>query len=90
MSSPTVAIAGTGFGGLCMALELKRNGFDNVVLLERGDDIGGVWRENTYPGAACDIPSPYYSFSHEPNPAWSSRFSPQAEIQQYMRTLVDK
>ncbi|WP_084612373.1 flavin-containing monooxygenase [Thermocrispum municipale] len=86
----TVAIVGTGFGGLAMALELLRNGFDDFVLLEKGDDVGGVWRENTYPGAACDIPSPYYSLSYEPNPTWSSRFSPQAEIQQYMRGLVDK
>ncbi|MFO7192568.1 flavin-containing monooxygenase [Thermocrispum agreste] len=86
----TVAIVGTGFGGLAMALELQRHGFTDFLLLEKGDDVGGVWRENTYPGAACDIPSPYYSLSYEPNPEWSSRFSPQAEIQQYMRRLVDK
>jgi len=84
-----IAIVGSGFGGIGMALELKRAGFDDFVLLEKGDDVGGVWRENTYPGAACDIPSPYYSFSTDPNPAWSSRFSPQAEIKDYMRHVVD-
>jgi len=90
MHPPSVAIVGTGFGGIGMALELKRNGLHDFVLLEKGDDVGGVWRENTYPGAACDIPSPYYSFSYEPKSDWSSRFSPQAEIQEYMRGLVDK
>lgn len=88
-TSPSIAIVGTGFGGIGMALELKRAGFDDIVILEKGDDIGGVWRENTYPGAACDIPSPYYSFSTEPNPTWSSRFSPQAEIKDYIRRVVD-
>ena len=89
-AQPSVVIIGSGFGGLGMAIELKRAGFDNLVLLEKGDDIGGVWRENTYPGAGCDIPSPYYSFSYEPNPDWPMRFSLRADILGYMRRTADK
>jgi cation diffusion facilitator CzcD-associated flavoprotein CzcO len=89
-AQPRIVIIGTGFGGLGMAIELKRAGFDNLVLLEKGDDIGGVWRENTYPGAGCDIPSPYYSFSYEPNPDWPMRFSLRADIHAYLRRTADK
>ena len=89
-AQPSVVIVGTGFGGLGMAIELKRAGFENLVLLEKGDDIGGVWRENTYPGAGCDIPSPYYSFSYEPNPDWPMRFSLREDIHDYMRRTADK
>ncbi|MQA60272.1 MAG: NAD(P)-binding protein [Actinophytocola sp.] len=88
--SPHVVIVGTGFGGIGMACELQRAGHEHFTILEKGDEVGGVWRENTYPGAACDIPSPYYSFSYEPNPDWSSRFSPQEEIRRYMLRVVDK
>jgi cation diffusion facilitator CzcD-associated flavoprotein CzcO len=87
---PSVVIIGTGFGGIGMAIELKRAGFNDLVLLEKGDDIGGVWRENTYPGAGCDIPSPYYSFSYEPNPDWPMRFSPRSDIHAYLRRTADK
>ncbi|UFS95814.1 flavin-containing monooxygenase [Nocardia huaxiensis] len=89
-TSPAIVIIGTGFGGLGMAMELKRAGFENFTILERGDDVGGVWRENTYPGAACDVPSPLYSFSYEPNPDWSKRCAPQAEIHDYLRRLARK
>jgi cation diffusion facilitator CzcD-associated flavoprotein CzcO len=89
-AQPSVVIVGTGFGGLGMAIELKRAGFENLVLLEKGDDLGGVWRENTYPGAGCDIPSPYYSFSYEPNPDWPMRFSLRADIHAYLRRTADK
>jgi cation diffusion facilitator CzcD-associated flavoprotein CzcO len=87
---PSVVIVGTGFAGIGAAIELKRAGIHDLVLLEKGPDIGGVWRENTYPGAGCDIPSPYYSFSFEPNPAWPMRFSPRADIQDYLRRTADK
>src|SRR5690349_11911503 len=87
---PSVLIVGTGFGGIGMAIELKRAGFHDLVLLEKADDIGGVWRENTYPGAGCDIPSPYYSFSFEPNPLWPMRFSLRADIHDYLRRTADK
>ena len=85
-----VLIIGAGFGGLGMAIELGRAGEHDVLLLEKGRDVGGVWRENTYPGAACDIPSHLYSFSFEPNPHWSRTYSPQAEILDYLRHCADK
>jgi cation diffusion facilitator CzcD-associated flavoprotein CzcO len=85
-----VAIIGAGFGGLGMAIALGRAGEHDVLLLEKGDDVGGVWRENTYPGAACDVPSHLYSFSFEPNPRWSRTYSPQAEILDYLRHCAAK
>src|SRR5471032_625510 len=85
-----VLIIGAGFGGLGMAIALARAGEPDVLLLEKGADVGGVWRENTYPGAACDIPSHLYSFSFEPNPHWSRTYSPQAEILAYLRHCADK
>jgi len=85
-----VLIIGAGFGGLCMAIALARAGERDVLLLEKGADVGGVWRENTYPGAACDIPSHLYSFSFEPNPDWTRTYSPQAEILAYLRHCADK
>lgn len=85
-----VLIIGTGFGGIGMAIRLKQAGIDDVVLLERGDDVGGCWRDNTYPGAACDVPSHLYSFSFEPKSDWSRRYAPQAEILAYLRGCADK
>src|SRR5471032_1390201 len=85
-----VLIIGAGFGGLGMAIALARAGEHDVLLLEKGRDVGGVWRENTYPGAACDVPSHLYSFSFEPNPRWSRTYSPQAEILDYLRRCADK
>jgi cation diffusion facilitator CzcD-associated flavoprotein CzcO len=79
-----VAIIGTGFAGLGMAVRLKRAGLRNLVLLERAEDLGGTWRDNTYPGAACDVPSHLYSFSFAANPDWSRSFSGQAEIADYL------
>ncbi|MFL6629651.1 MAG: flavin-containing monooxygenase [Vitreoscilla sp.] len=83
-------IIGAGFGGLAMAIALRRAGEHDVLLLEKGRDVGGVWRENTYPGAACDIPSHLYSFSFEPNPGWTRAYSPQPEILDYLRHCADK
>jgi cation diffusion facilitator CzcD-associated flavoprotein CzcO len=80
-----VAIVGTGFSGLGLAIKLKQHGLENFVLLERAQDIGGTWRDNTYPGCACDVPSHLYSFSFAPNPDWSRHFSPQREIWAYLR-----
>jgi cation diffusion facilitator CzcD-associated flavoprotein CzcO len=88
--APSVLIVGSGFGGLGTAIELKRAGFHDFTILEKATEIGGVWRENTYPGAACDIPSPLYSFSYEPNPYWPKRFSPQSDIKAYMHRIVEK
>jgi cation diffusion facilitator CzcD-associated flavoprotein CzcO len=85
-----VAIVGTGFSGLGLAIRLKQRGMENFVILERADDVGGTWRDNTYPGCACDVPSHLYSFSFAPNPNWSRHFSPQREIWAYLRDCVER
>lgn len=80
-----VAIVGAGFGGLGMAIRLKQEGIDDFVVLERAHDLGGTWRDNSYPGCACDVPSHLYSFSFAPNPNWSHIFARQGEIWEYLR-----
>ncbi|MET4638881.1 cation diffusion facilitator CzcD-associated flavoprotein CzcO [Mycetocola sp. 2940] len=80
-----ILIAGSGFAGLGIAAALKRSGREDFVIIERAGDVGGTWRDNRYPGAACDVPSHLYSFSFRPNPQWSRVFSPQAEIFGYLR-----
>jgi len=80
-----VAIVGSGFSGLGMAIRLRQAGIEDFVVLERADDLGGTWRDNSYPGCACDVPSHLYSFSFAPNPEWTSTFSPQREIWDYLR-----
>jgi len=85
-----IAIVGTGFSGLGMAIRLKQEGEDDFVLLERAAEIGGTWRDNTYPGCRCDVPSHLYSFSFAPNPNWSSTFSPQPEILDYLRDCAER
>ncbi|MEU7629057.1 NAD(P)/FAD-dependent oxidoreductase [Nocardia sp. NPDC049220] len=85
-----IAIVGTGFAGLAAAIELKKHGHDDIVLFERGSEVGGVWRENTYPGASCDVPSSLYSFSFEPNPVWLRRSSRQPDILAYLRRTAEK
>lgn len=86
----SIGIIGSGFGALAVAVELKRAGHTDLRLWERADDLGGVWRDNTYPGAGCDVPSPLYSFSYEPNPSWSRRYALQEEIHDYIRRVADK
>ena len=85
-----VAIVGTGFAGLGMAIRLRQEGEEDFVLLERAADIGGTWRDNTYPGCRCDVPSHLYSFSFAPNPNWSSTFSPQPEILDYLKDCAER
>lgn len=85
-----VLIVGGGFGGIGMAVMLKRAGIDDFRILERSNEVGGVWRDNTYPGAACDVPSHLYSFSFEPNPDWSRHFASQDEIHAYLRRCAGK
>lgn len=85
-----VAIIGAGFAGLAMAMRLKQRGAEHFTVLERAGDVGGAWRDNTYPGCACDVPSTLYSFSFAPNPGWTSTFSPQWEIQHYLRGCVQR
>ncbi|MFL5870334.1 MAG: NAD(P)-binding protein, partial [Solirubrobacterales bacterium] len=67
-----------------MAIKLKQQGYSDLTVFERGDSVGGVWRANTYPGAACDVPSHLYSFSFAPGHDWSRRYAPQAEILEYL------
>jgi cation diffusion facilitator CzcD-associated flavoprotein CzcO len=83
-----IAIVGSGFSGLGVAVRLKQEGIDDFVVLERAEDLGGTWRDNTYPGCACDVPSHLYSFSFAPNPQWSRTFSTQPEIWQYLRDVA--
>jgi cation diffusion facilitator CzcD-associated flavoprotein CzcO len=85
-----VAIIGTGFAGLGMAIRLKQAGIEDFVVLERADDVGGTWRDNTYPGCQCDVPSHLYSFSFAPNPEWSRTFSRQEEIWDYLRECAER
>lgn len=85
-----VAIIGSGFSGLCMAIRLKQEGCSDFVVLEKGSEVGGTWRDNTYPGCACDVQSHLYSYSFEPNPYWSRMFAPQPEIHAYLRHCADK
>jgi cation diffusion facilitator CzcD-associated flavoprotein CzcO len=84
-----VVVVGSGFSGICTAIQLKRAGRHDFVIVEKADDIGGTWRDNTYPGCACDVPSHLYSFSFEPNPYWSRMFPSQEEIGAYLRHCVD-
>ena len=86
--TPSIAVVGGGFGGVGAVVMLQRAGYDDVTVFERGERVGGVWHHNTYPGAACDIPSHLYEFSFEPNPHWSRRFAPQAEIQAYLEDVA--
>lgn len=85
-----VAIVGSGFGGLGMAIRLKQEGIEDFVILERAQDVGGVWRDNAYPGCACDVQSHLYSFSFAQNPGWSRAYSPREEIQAYLRDCADR
>ncbi|MEH6365886.1 MAG: NAD(P)/FAD-dependent oxidoreductase [Pseudomonas marincola] len=88
--SHRVLIIGTGFGGVGLAIKLKQAGIDDFILLEKASGVGGTWRENSYPGAACDVPSHLYSFSFEPKLDWSRKFAPQAQILGYLQHCVAK
>jgi cation diffusion facilitator CzcD-associated flavoprotein CzcO len=85
-----VAIIGAGFGGLGTGIRLRKAGLTDFVILERAASVGGTWRDNTYPGCACDVPSHLYSFSFAPNPAWSRSFSRQPEIWQYLDDVSER
>jgi cation diffusion facilitator CzcD-associated flavoprotein CzcO len=86
----SILIVGSGFAGLGAAIRLVKDGRDDFLVVERAAEVGGTWRDNTYPGAACDVPSHLYSYSFELNPRWSRSFSPQPEIQQYLRDVATK
>ncbi len=85
-----ILIVGSGFSGLGMAIRLSQQGRDDYLVIERGSDVGGTWRDNTYPGAACDVPSQLYSYSFALNPGWSRSFSKQPEIQRYIQDVADR
>jgi cation diffusion facilitator CzcD-associated flavoprotein CzcO len=85
-----ILIIGSGFSGLGMAIRLSQQGCADFLVLERGNDVGGTWRDNTFPGLTCDIPSHLYSYSFALNPNWSRSFSTQPEIQQYIRDVADR
>jgi cation diffusion facilitator CzcD-associated flavoprotein CzcO len=83
----SIAVVGGGFGGVGAAVMLRREGYEDVTVFEKGERVGGVWHHNTYPGAACDIPSHLYEYSFAPN-RWSRRYAPQAEIQAYVEGVA--
>lgn len=83
-------IIGAGFAGIGMAIKLKQSGYNSFLILERSNSIGGTWRDNNYPGCACDIPSFLYSFSFELNPNWSNLCAPHDEILEYLNHCVNK
>ncbi|MCE5363090.1 flavin-containing monooxygenase [Pseudomonas anguilliseptica] len=89
-AAPRLLIIGSGFGGLGMAIQLQKAGIEDFLLLEKAAEVGGTWRDNSYPGAACDVPSHLYSFSFEPKTDWSRTYAPQAEIHGYMLHCVTK
>ncbi|KQV74350.1 4-hydroxyacetophenone monooxygenase [Aeromicrobium sp. Root344] len=90
MIKKDVVIIGTGFSGMGAAMKLRESGREDFVVLEKAHDVGGTWRDNTYPGCECDIPSHMYSFSYELNPEWSKSFSGQEEIWAYLRKVADE
>nr|MCH9768554.1 NAD(P)/FAD-dependent oxidoreductase [Actinomycetes bacterium] len=87
---PRVAIIGAGFGGLGAAVALRRAGVDDIVIVEGSDGVGGTWRRNTYPGAACDVQSHFYSFSFAMNRSWSRTYARQPEILAYLESVADE
>lgn len=86
----SAVVVGAGFGGIAAAIALRQAGVEDVTILERGEAVGGVWHHNTYPGAACDVPSHLYSFSFAPNPRWGRRFAQQPEIQRYLEQTAQR
>src|SRR5215212_5084950 len=84
----SVGVVGAGFGGVGIGIKLREAGHEDFTIFERGETVGGVWRANTYPGAACDVPSHLYSFSFAPGHHWSSRYAPQPEILRYLEDCM--
>src|SRR5215218_4492272 len=85
-----VAIVGSGFSGIGLAIRLREQGVEDFLVLERGDGVGGTWHYNTYPGCGCDVPSHLYSFSFAPKPDWSQTYSLQPEIGAYLHDCAAK
>eukprot|EP01125_Pyxidicula_operculata_P002450 TRINITY_DN12312_c0_g1_i1.p1 TRINITY_DN12312_c0_g1~~TRINITY_DN12312_c0_g1_i1.p1 ORF type:complete len:524 (+),score=78.99 TRINITY_DN12312_c0_g1_i1:103-1674(+) len=89
-ANPHVVIVGAGFAGLGLAIKLKQIGVSKITIYDKGNDIGGTWRENQYPGCACDVPSVLYSYSFEPNPSWTKSYAPRDEILNYLKNCAKK
>lgn len=89
-TAPDIAIIGSGFGGIALAIALRKAGITSFTLYERAGEVGGVWRDNAYPGCACDVPSRFYSYSFEQPARWSSRYAPQGEIFAYVKHCADR
>jgi cation diffusion facilitator CzcD-associated flavoprotein CzcO len=87
---PRVVIIGAGMAGILTAIKLREAGYDNYVIYEKSDSVGGTWRENTYPGIACDVPAHMYTYSFEPNPDWSRTYAPGPEIHAYFQRVAEK
>ncbi|MBD7958117.1 NAD(P)/FAD-dependent oxidoreductase [Microbacterium sp. Sa4CUA7] len=87
---PRIGIIGSGFGAIAVATEFLQHGYGDVRLWEKADSLGGVWRDNVYPGAACDVPSPFYSFSFAPWPSWPRRYAEQPAILRYLRAVAER
>src|SRR5258708_14895501 len=85
-----IVVIGTGFAGLAMGIRLKQAGIEDFTILEQANEVGGTWRDNDYPGAACDVESHLYSFSFEPHSGWTRDFSPQGEILAYLKHCATK
>jgi cation diffusion facilitator CzcD-associated flavoprotein CzcO len=90
MEETRIAVIGSGFAGLGMAIRLKQGGHEDFLVLERSDEVGGTWRDNTYPGCGCDVVAHIYSYSFAPNPNWSHSLAPQREIRDYLRDCTDR
>ena len=88
--NPSVVIIGAGMTGILMVIKLREAGITDIIVLEKKDSVGGTWRENTYPGAACDVPAHMYTYSFEPNPNWSRFFALGPEIKDYFENVADK
>ncbi|MEO1434948.1 MAG: NAD(P)/FAD-dependent oxidoreductase, partial [Bacteroidota bacterium] len=86
----TAIIIGAGFSGICLGIHLKKKGIQDFLIIEKAQEVGGTWRENTYPGAECDIPSALYSFSFEPYPDWEYKWSHQPQILDYLKYCAKK
>ncbi|MHB8695595.1 MAG: flavin-containing monooxygenase, partial [Solirubrobacteraceae bacterium] len=89
MNAPSIVIVGAGMSGICAAILLREAGFDEITILERAQELGGTWRDNRYPGVACDVPSRSYTFSFAPNREWTQLYSPGSEIQDYFLRIAD-
>src|SRR3954451_5956904 len=85
-----VIIVGAGFGGIGAAIQMNRLGYDNILIVDREDDLGGTWHVNHYPGLSVDQPSPTFSYWFEPNPYWSRLYAPGAELKRYAEHVADK